>query len=136
MSDLEFNGTDITIDVFGNLSLVEYQNAVKQRLYLRLNSQKGEWFLNTQFGIDWRGRVLVRRPDLTEISALIRAEILATPGVTRLVRFDFDFARSTGRITLSFEVTTPYGNFEASSEAEDVASLITLLMLGPVGSIL
>jgi hypothetical protein len=135
VSDLKFDGTDVVFDAFGNASLVEYQLAVAQRLYLRLVAQRGEWFLNIKFGIDWRAKVLVRKPNLVEISALIRAEIMNTPDVVRLVSFDFDFDRTTGRITLTFEVTTPFGNIAASSEAEDIGSLILLLMLTPVGSI-
>ena len=135
MIDLAFDGTDIVFDSAGNLTTVEDAAAVAQRIYLTLKAQAGDWFLDTSFGQPWREAVLVRNPNLIEINSLLRFAISGVEGVIRILSFDLSFDRPTGRLALTFQVSTKYGVIEALSTSDDIAAIILTLMLQPIGGI-
>lgn len=135
---------DIQI-VNGDLSIVEGLDFIRQRLEIRLDIGKGEWFLDITKGIDWRGAVLVRNPDLSQIGALFADRILSTPSVVfkgkefpsviRLDRFDLTFDNVTGELLLDFLAITPFGTVQATGSGEDLASLLLNMILSPIGPI-
>ena len=129
----------------GSLQWVDGLDFIRQRLEIRLDIQKGEWFMDLRDGIPWREAVLVRNPNLSAITALFTERILSTPSVVfdgkeypsviRLDRFDLAFDNVTGFLTLDFLAITPFGTIAGAGQAEDLASLLLALLLTPVGSI-
>jgi len=126
-NDIQFSG--------GQLLLVNELEYVAQRLRLRLSIQRGDWFLDLLFGIPWRSTVLVRGPNLVEISALFREQITSTPEITRLVEFSLTFDNTTGLLELDFYALTPFGGVTATAQADNLAALITAIILTPSAGI-
>lgn len=56
---------------------------VRQKMALRLRTQSGgvDWRLDTDLGIDWRGKVLIKAPNLATVRALLVAQISQVQGV-------------------------------------------------------
>ena len=52
------------------------QDALRQRLDIRIKTQKGTWFLNISYGIDWFNDVFSDTSTKSSTDALIQAEIL------------------------------------------------------------
>lgn len=76
--------------------IVSGTNELMQRLWIRLNRELGEWFLNVESGLPWYqdgygilGSKLDRK---NEIDLLIRREIQDTDGVTQILKFNSIFA--------------------------------------------
>lgn len=135
---------DIQI-VNGDLVVVTGLDFIRQRLEIRLDIQRGEWFLDITEGLPWREAILVRNPDLAAITALFTERILSTPtvvfdgrefpSVIRLERFELSFDNPTGLLTLDFLAITPFGTIAGEGEGEDLASMLLNLLLTPIGPI-
>lgn len=89
---------DIELTDDGNLRLVYDNEAIGQHVRQRLKMWRGEWFLNTESGVDWTRYVLGRAPSEQPIAeAVIKREILQTPGVVEIIAWDSRYdARSRG----------------------------------------
>lgn len=96
----------------GRFYAVSGAEAVAQRVRMRLGRWLGEWFLDTRLGVDYRGRVFVKKPDLTAIGSLFRTQILTTPGVLNIKDFALDWNRATRMLTLTFTARTEWGSLE------------------------
>lgn len=144
MSDIQLNEAtgDLDLSPF-DLQIVTGLEFVAQRLRIRLDIQKGEWFLDLREGLPYRdfpdadveAEILVRGPNLSRIGALFQQRILSTPEVTGLREFDLAFDNESGLLTLEFEALTPFGAIVAEATAEDFFSITTTLILLPVGRI-
>jgi hypothetical protein len=87
---------DISIDASGNLVFVTDSEAIAQHIRQRLMTWKGEWFLNTDAGIDWTRYILGRAPSERAIAeAVIKREILQTPGVVEILAWDAEYDASS-----------------------------------------
>ncbi|MDH7794131.1 MULTISPECIES: hypothetical protein [unclassified Beijerinckia] len=85
---------DIGLDASGNLALVRDAEAVGQHARQRLSFYKGEYFLDTNVGVDWLGTVLGQQPRAVVIAeAMAKKVILDTPGVTGILELQSDFDR-------------------------------------------
>lgn len=101
---------DLHLDEDGNLVVVTAAEAIGQHIRQRLKCWTGEWFLDTTAGVDWTRYVLGRPPsELPIAEATIKAEILATPGVTEILEFDASYDRSSRGLRIHrCVVTTTY----------------------------
>ena len=87
MIDLELNSDhDISI-VNGDLRLVRAEAAVPQHVKQRLLAILGEWFLDHSVGLPWFETILGKHRTLDVVEALIRDQILGTPGIKSLDSF-------------------------------------------------
>lgn len=139
MTDLAINRQDGSNDIIitaGNLQLQQGIDFVAQRLFQRLDIRKGEWFLDASFGVPYNEQILVRNPNLSAISAVLRERILSTPEVTRVENFSLDFDNTTGLLSLDFEAKTPFGVIAAESQGEDIVGLMQLLLLTPLQGVM
>jgi hypothetical protein len=95
---------DIT-SVGGKISLLRtVQEAVRQRLSIKLRTFAGEWFLDTTYGIPYRQQILGKGLSVAERDALFIKEINADPDVNSIVYFSSNFDRSVRDYSLKFEV--------------------------------
>lgn len=99
---------DILLDENGDLPKITRHTrgwlAVVQRVKFRLQTFQGEWVLDTAVGLPyltWRGQKVV---NLGEIGARIQAEVLATPGVIRLLSFEGQFFLEQQRVKFSMSL--------------------------------
>jgi hypothetical protein len=96
---------DVYLDETGNLALVTGPDLVAQRLDISLNTHLGEWLLDTSFGVDYRGQILVKNPDFTVIRSVFADVITGTDGVSDLLQLDLDTDDQRG-LLVDFRVLT------------------------------
>lgn len=92
----------------GNFKTVSGADEVVQRLRVRFGSLRGEWQLDQRWFFPWFD-VLVKNPDRANVEALLRAEILSTVGVSRLLSFNLESGETNRSIVVTFTVLTDDG---------------------------
>jgi hypothetical protein len=88
--------------------LVNSAEAVAQAVRTRLGLQRGEWFLDTEEGIDWRAEVLGKYTGETRDFA-VRSRVLGTTGVTAIAEYGSVFDPETRRFVVQLVIDTVYG---------------------------
>lgn len=103
-------------------SVVYGDDEVLQRIYIRLNKELGEWFLNTSSGLPWyqdgAGMLGAKPNRKSDIDLVLRNCVNNTPGVKTVESFKSTFI---GRVytcdfSIKLETETYNATFEASSE--------------------
>ena len=110
INDLRLDTTthDLKIENF-DLSVLSGTDVIAQRLKIRLEFFRGEWFLDTTVGVPFYTDILVKNPDIPHIETILKAEILDTPGVVELLAFETSYNAQTRKLDVSFTVDTDYG---------------------------
>lgn len=105
--------TDIKIDDEGNLViedgdlvLIEDQDVVAQSLRMLFQTVKGEWFLDTDVGIDYLGILLRKGAQRSEIEAHLRTKIMEVDHVENIERLTAEYDATTRSMAIDFAVTT------------------------------
>lgn len=113
---------DILLDADGDLPRVTRHVrswlTVVQRVQFRLSTFQGEWILDTDEGlpfITWRSQ---KKPNLGELGARVQRDILATPGVVRLISFSGKFFEDEQRIQFDIALEV--------EDAEDTTQVVPL----------
>lgn len=119
---------DISFSDTGHLATVTGPALVAQRIKVALNTQLGEWLLDTGAGFDWRGTVFVHAPSLPLIRARLAVLLRGVPGVTRLQKLELGVDRKTRRLEVNFAVATTEGVLEATGEQTDAAGAMLALL--------
>jgi len=92
-----FNGTDL-------LLTSDHLESVGQRLYIRLKSTYGKWFLNTEYGVDWFGKIFGKVKNKTRIDMLLKDEILKEGYVEKIESFKSSISPTTRAYSCTFKV--------------------------------
>jgi len=102
--DLKFTN-DLTLEK-GDLVLLNHNDAQGQAIRDRLATFMGEWFLDLEFGPDYRNDILVKNPRLDIITSILKDEILKSleNGGT-FTEFDVTID-SKRKMTISYTVNT------------------------------
>lgn len=85
-----------------------------QRIGIAIKTHRGEWVFDIARGLPWTEGILVRSPNLAQITSRARAYLLTVEGVTgvRKLRITLDAATREMRWTLDVEtyagVTGPF----------------------------
>jgi hypothetical protein len=101
--DAESEDLDLSDD---QVTLVDGADAIRQHLQVRFRLFKGECFLNTNVGMPYFQRILVKNPNLLAIRGIFRRAIIATPGIEQILTFAFEFDAATRVATLTFSAKT------------------------------
>ena len=80
------------------------QDALRQRLDIRIKTQKGTWFLNISYGIDWFNDVFSDTSTKSSTDALIQAEILKEELVSNIIGFSSSVDNVTRTYRCDFKV--------------------------------
>ncbi len=80
--------TDGDIDLSDGKALawIADEDAIAQRVAIRLRMFRGEWYLDADLGVDYAGRVL-GVTDASRAEAEIKRAILGVPGIAELSSF-------------------------------------------------
>lgn len=68
--------------------LLTGSDAIMQRILIRIRFFLGEWFLDTQLGIPWRERIMIKGVDARDVKQILVKAIESTPGVAQVLNFD------------------------------------------------
>lgn len=107
--------------------LVGGRQQVAQHIGARLRTWLGEWFLDLRAGVDYRGTVFVKAPNVAVVNAGFREVILGTPGVTGIRAFEPLYEPRQRRYSLTFTASTTFGDVTLSVDAALDASDIIVL---------
>lgn len=80
------------------------QDSLRQRLDIRIKTQKGTWFLNISYGIDWFNDVFSDTSTKSSVDALIQAEILKEDLVADIIEFRSSVDSITREYRCDFKV--------------------------------
>ena len=96
---------DIAFD--NDVFIIEGPQTTRQRLLVRLSSQKGQWFLDVNLGVPYFEYVFGADfdADLITINSVFLEVILGTPGVLRMYSpIEFTVDRPNRILGISFKV--------------------------------
>lgn len=99
----------------GDLVLVAGADGILSEIKARLQTWRGEWFLDKSIGVPYLETILVKNPNFSAVRAVFRSELLATAGVTRVAKLDLTFDGPSRALSVSFEVETDTGELLADS---------------------
>ena len=80
-----------------------------QRIIMAIKTHLGERMLNTNDGLPWTEEILIKNPNLGQITSRARAYLMTIEGVTRVLQLDIDPPDPTTREmdwTLNVETTS------------------------------
>lgn len=80
------------------------QDSLRQRLDIRLKTQKGSWFLNIFYGVDWFNEVFGDGSTKPTVDLLLQAEILKESLVDKILSFTSSVNNITRVYSCSFKV--------------------------------
>lgn len=80
-----------------------------QRLKIRLQTFKGEWFLDGTIGIDYFNQIAGKNRSKAAVDAIIQAEILKEQEVLQITAYSSIVDKTTRKITIQFTVRTVDG---------------------------
>ena len=80
-----------------------------QRLVIRLQTFKGEWFLDGTIGIDYFNQIAGKNRSKAAVDAIIQAEILKENEVLQITAYSSVVDKTTRKITIQFTVRTVDG---------------------------
>lgn len=106
---------DGDIDVTGNtLQFVSGQEEQQQIAKQRLQTFRGEWFLDTSIGIPYFQTIFRRNTDIALIDAIYIEEISNIPGFISLLEYNSVLDTETRELSLTWKARTVNGviNFD------------------------
>jgi len=65
----------------------DYLESVGQRIYIRLKSTFGKWFLDTEYGVDWFGKIFGKVKNKNRIDLILKSTIKKEPLVEDITYF-------------------------------------------------
>lgn len=117
MSDLQINTPTEDIELVGNdLALTTEVAAIQQHLSQRLKTFLNEWFIDKRIGIPYFEHILKKNFDPVIVDTLFKREIITTPGVLELLRFDADLDKNSRTLQVTFKARTSEGVINFSEE--------------------
>ena len=79
---------------------------VAQRLKIRLLTNRGEWFLDTEYGVPWFDEILGFKIPKSRVDRIIQQEILKERGVKEIVSFTSTFVNRAYSASFKVRVTS------------------------------
>jgi hypothetical protein len=92
----------------GRQSYYSGSDAVAQKVLTRLQSFKGNWFLNLDAGVDWISE-MEQRDQQPFLEASVKTTILNTRGVVSLNTFSPSWDARNRKLTITASYTDIYG---------------------------
>ncbi len=84
MTDFDILTTGDLDLVNGDIRLIQGLDQVRQRIEVRLQTQRGEWDFDSLLGLDYLGEILIMNPDLGLVRSRVLELVASTPGVLQV----------------------------------------------------
>jgi len=119
---------NIALDVNRDLDVVDGQlvlvgdqfgtqlRELDEHLEQRLRTLFQDWFLDTTLGIPYFEEVFQKPFNASVVESIFINEILATPGIIRLIEFNMDIDKSTRFLKVTFTAESTSGVIEFNEE--------------------
>ena len=107
---------DLFLDETGNISLRKSETLDKlvdlicQRVKCRLQTFRGECYLDRNMGVPYFKEVMKKNPDLGKVRSLLAATIVGVEGVKSLEELKIKFDASTREYKVIFRALADNGN--------------------------
>lgn len=111
---MDFSTGDL---IFDNGKCPVTQNrvdVVAQRLYIRLRTFYGEWFLNDQYGIPYLERILGKKVNKNSVDSIFQQQIHDENGVVGITYFRSEFSNAKRIYSCEFRVRVDNGQETAT----------------------
>lgn len=98
---------DLHLEATGNIATVgetDFPSLLSQRIKHRLQTFKGECFLDREIGVPYYNEILKKNPDLGRIRSLLSSVISEVDGVDKILSLDLSFDRKTRITYVTFRV--------------------------------
>lgn len=96
---------DLHLDGTGNIAVLsEDVPLLSQRIQCRLQTFKGECFLDRSIGVPYFSEIKKKNPDLQRIRALLASVIAGVSGVSRVLSLNLVFTARTRNLDVTFRV--------------------------------
>jgi hypothetical protein len=88
----------------GRLVFLTGLDALRQIVKVTFLAHAGEWMLDTGFGVQYRGRILVKNPDFGLITAHLRTVAIGIDGVDAVKTLQLQHDPETRELTVNMEL--------------------------------
>lgn len=105
--ELSTDSWDLTLDKSGNLAVLGNDKApalLSQRIRHRLQTFRGECFLDRSVGVPYFSDVMKKNPDLGRVRSLFASIIAGVQGVVKILSLELDFSSTTRTLRVIFRV--------------------------------
>tara|TARA_R110000803_G_scaffold13482_1_gene37856 strand:- start:7344 stop:7709 length:366 start_codon:yes stop_codon:yes gene_type:complete len=85
-------------------------DAITQRLKVSLLFFKGEWFLNTEFGVPYYQSILRKGITKTKVDGIFKKKILGVDGVISILGFTSTYSAASREYTVTFSCKASTGD--------------------------
>ncbi len=115
MADFYLNWSNWGLEVSGgrlreiNPDGTDWIGEMRQRVAIAIKTHLGEVLLDTTRGLPWSEEILIKGPDLAQITSRTRAYLLTIEGVTGVRRLEIELDNATRIMTWTVDVETPAG---------------------------
>ena len=104
--------------------IVTGDDEVMQRLWMRLNKELGEWFLNVESGLPWYqdgyGMLGAKPNRRNDIDLVLRRCITGTDGVSQILYFKSLYAGGTRAYTVNVKILLESGETQELNVTADM----------------
>jgi len=107
--DLKLVNGDISIVPFDLELNTKGLEAVGQRITISLNTFKGEYFLNTEFGVPWLQTVFRKGVSKKLIDTQLRSVITNVEGVLQLIEYESTIDPALRNMSITFKARVDDG---------------------------
>ena len=102
--DLKLDKSTGDLDISGNeIKLNSGLESIEQDWRVRLQTFRGEWFLDTRIGIPYFESVLVKNPINAVLRSIFHSASLETPGIKEIAAFYMNLDAPNRRLELQIE---------------------------------
>ena len=98
---------DLYLDSSGNIAVLPDKPVsplLSQRIKHRLQTFRGECYLDRTIGVPYFSEVMKKNPDLGRIRSLLAAVISGVEGVVKILSLDVLFTQRTRTLSVKFKV--------------------------------
>lgn len=113
---------DLQMTRRGDLLITGYDimvtDSVEQAILIKLRWFFGEWIYNTELGVQWFEKVLVKNPNKLLIRRMIEDAVLSVDGVKSVSNVTLSLNNATRKATIGFSVVTTQGKQDVMETIE------------------
>ena len=118
--DLRLTNGDVVIDPFDLQLNTQGLEAVGQRIAITLNTFKGEFFLNTEFGAPWLQTVFRKGVSKNLIDTQIKNVIGGVPGVLQIVEYSSVITPTLRCMSITFKARVDEGIIDQTIDLDNL----------------